>query len=104
MLKMIRIPKKVRFSKEREHLISTYSLDTSLVDDVINNITSGHNYFENDMIEVGERPDFFYESEILNQFKEFKQELIYDGFYDFSEIIKLNHFYRLFSPSYNPNF
>lgn len=100
-----KINKKERFSNEREHLISTYSIDPLLVNDVISNLISGYNYFENDDItKSDEIPDFYYEKEMLGLFEEFKEELVYDGFYYFSKIVTLNHFYRLFSPSYNPLF
>lgn len=97
--------KKERFSNERKHLISTYSIDPLLVEDVISNLTSSYNYFTNDdIIKSDEMPDFYYEQEMLEWFEEFKEELVYDGFVDFSKLITLNHFYRLFSSSYNPIF
>lgn len=97
--------KKERFSNEREHLISTYSIDPLLVNDVLSNLTSSYNYFENDdSSKYNEMPDYYYEQEMLRWFEEFKEELVYDGFEDFSKIVTLNHFYRLFSPSYNPIF
>jgi hypothetical protein len=100
-----KLNKKDRFSNEREHLIYTYSIDPLLVNDVISNLTSSYNYFTNDdLSEFDEMPDFYYEQEMLEWFKEFKEELAYDGFEDFSKIITINHFYRLFSPTYNPIF
>jgi hypothetical protein len=100
-----KLNKKERFSSEREHLIYTYSIDPLLVNDVISNLTFGYNYFENDDIsKYNEIPDFYYEQEMLTWFEEFKEELVYDGFEDFSKIVTLNHFYRLFSPSYIPIF
>jgi GTP1/Obg family GTP-binding protein len=99
-----KLNKKDRFSNEREHLIYTYSIDPLLVNDVISNLTSSYNYFTNDLPEYDELPDFYYEQEMLEWFEEFKEELVYDGFEDFSKIVTLSHFYRLFSPSYNPIF
>lgn len=99
-----KINKKERFSNEREHLISTYSIDPLLVEDVISNLISGYNYFKNDVTISDDTPDYYYEQEMLGCFEEFKEELVYDGFHDFSKIVTLNHFYRLFSPSYNPFF
>jgi hypothetical protein len=100
-----KLNKKERFSNERKHLISTYSIDPLLVNDVISNLTSSYNYFENDdFTKYTEIPDFYYEEEILMWFDEFREELVYDGFEDFSKLITLNHFYRLFSPSYTPIF
>lgn len=76
-----------------------------LVNDVISNLTSTYNYFTNDdLSEYVDMPDFYYEQEMSKCFKEFKEELVYDGFEDFSKIVTLSHFYRLFSPSYNPIF
>lgn len=98
------VNKKDRFLNERKHLIDVYSIDPLLVNDVILNLTTGYNYFENDNIKIEKDPEFSYEEEMFKGFEEFKEELIYDGFKDFSEMITLGHFYRLFSPSYYPNF
>lgn len=101
-----KLNKKDRFSNEREHLISTYSIDPLLVNDVISNLTSSYNYFENDDYTkyTAEMSDFYYEEDMLTWFDEFREELVYDGFEVFSKLITLNHFYRLFSPSYHPIF
>jgi hypothetical protein len=95
-----------RFINEKKHLIDTYGLEESIVEEVINDIKDGKNtsskyYIDED---INNCPIYKLEKEIITLFEEFKSELVYDGFLDFANIVRLHHFYKLFTPSYLPSF
>ena len=93
--------REIRFYKERKHMIDTYGLEEELVNIIFDNWDTC--IIPN--IDPGEyMPDYNYEKDMLKSLEEFKRELIYDGYYDLANIIKLHHFYSFFSFWYYPKF
>jgi hypothetical protein len=93
------------FNNERKHLIENYKVSEQIVNEVFDNfykieeVTKTKSYKDKEYW-----PDYSYEKEMLYSFEEFKTELVYDGFYDLSKLIKLSHFYLLFQEGYVPCF
>lgn len=93
--------KQKKFYNERKHMINTYGIEEELVNAIFDNWDKC--ILAN--IEPGDyNPDYKYEKDMLDSFEEFKNELIYDGYYDLARIIKLHHFYSFFSFFYYPQF
>jgi len=100
--------KQCSFHKERKHIKEIYQVPDNIVDCVFDNFYNIEKVLkDNEYKEYAGKeylPDYNYENEMMELFEDFKNELMYDGFYDLSKLIKLSHFYFLFQEGYIPCF